>query len=100
MEHFNELFFGSVFAALCDGICAKFETRLDQQTLKRGIDREALFLRLQKMSGIHFARPAIDKLPEKGHGQTFVPCSDVVNDFARTTVDPLWRMTSSRLSRP
>lgn len=37
--------------------------------MKRGIDREALFLRLQKMAGARFVHDAIDKL--RSHEASF-----------------------------
>jgi hypothetical protein len=43
--------------------------------VKRGIDREALFLRLQKMAGARFVHSAIDKL--RSHEASFAE-SDIV----------------------
>lgn len=60
---FNALFFGdALLPTICTALLTKFELQLDQATVRRGVDREALFLRLQKMAGARFVHDAIDKL--------------------------------------
>lgn len=78
---FNALFFGdALLSTICTALLTKFELQLDQATVKRGIDREALFLRLQKMAGARFVHDAIHKLrrrPPATHQASFAE-SDIV----------------------